>query len=541
MNGERRVSLRPATAVVVALALLIAGAGVAFFLPRSAPVAPSPAAEAASSASTVATGAAGATHDGHAPAMTSMASAATADVEVPLSPDAVRRAGIVTAPVSVGTASAALRIPGIVEPNAYRQVAVTPLVSGRVTAVAVDLGDRVRRGQTLADVYSPELAEAQTRYISARAELQAHDRALQRAERLVEIGAASREELERIHAEHTAQTADVQTARTKLELLGVPASALDALAPGKEVDASTVVPAPMDGIVTERIANLGLNVDPSMKLFTVVDLSTVWVLADLYERDFATVRVGSTVTVTTGAYPDRLLHGRVSYIDPQVNRETRTARLRVEVPNPQGDLRLGMYADVIVGTERRREVAVVPRAAIQNVGSRTVVYLAKPAAAGTFVERDVVVGRVTPSDAEIEEGLAPGDVVVTDGSFFVRAELERLGLRPNLPTMDMSAPVRASVASSAAAQATRLQTAEVRVTMNGFEPARLTLKAGVPARVTFVRTTDQTCATAVVFPSMNVRHDLPLNQPVNVDFTPSAGELGFACGMNMFKGAIVVE
>ena len=226
------------------------------------------------------------------------------DVIVPLSQDAVERAGIVVAPVTSGTSATELRLPGVVEPNAYRQVVVTPLVAGRVTKVGPALGDRVRRGQTLAEIYSPALAEAQTRYVSAQAMLDAHDRELQRTQKLVEIGAASRQELEKIHAEHAAQTAAVQSARSQLELLGVSASALENMAPGHNVSATTTVPAPIDGVVTERGANVGLNVDTATKLFTVVDLSTVWVVADLYEKDFSRVRVGSEAAITTSARPD---------------------------------------------------------------------------------------------------------------------------------------------------------------------------------------------------------------------------------------------
>src|SRR5690606_6033441 len=120
-------------------------------------------------------------------------------VQVTLSEDATRRAETVVEPIASGTARDELRLPADVQPTAYRQVVVTPLVGGRVTHVSAELGDRVRRGETMAKIYSPPLAEAQTRYVSVRARLEAHDRELQRTERLVEIGSASRQELERIH------------------------------------------------------------------------------------------------------------------------------------------------------------------------------------------------------------------------------------------------------------------------------------------------------------------------------------------------------
>jgi hypothetical protein len=127
-------------------------------------------------------------------------------------------------------------------------------------------------------------------------------------------------------------------------------------------------------------------------------------------------------------------------------------------------------------------------------------------------------------------GLQLGDSVVTEGSFSLRAEVERAGLR-----RDGNAAPPASQAKS------EPQPATIVVSEKGFEPSSLTLRAGVPARVTFRRTTDKTCATSVVFSSLKIKRDLPLNQPVMIEFTPQAGELAFACGMSMFKGSIVVQ
>jgi cobalt-zinc-cadmium efflux system membrane fusion protein len=444
------------------------------------------------------------------------------------------------APVASGTSATEIRLPGVVEPNSYRQVVVTPLVAGRVTKVGAALGDRVRRGQTLAEIYSPALAEAQTRYVSAQAMLDAHDRELQRTQKLVEIGAASRQELEKIHAEHAAQTAAVQSARSQLQLLGVSASALENMAPGHNVSAATAVPAPIDGVVTERGANVGLNVDTATKLFTVVDLSTVWVVADLYEKDFSRVRVGSDVTITTSARPDVTLRGRVSYIDPQVSADTRTAKVRIEVPNTGGELRLGMYADVVVAGASGASTVRVPRTAVQNVGDRTVVYVANPKEPGKFVEREVRLGQSSGEQVEVVSGVQPGDVVVTEGSFFVRAERERLGLRPE--AAPSATPGRAPAATSRGDADATVQSAKILVNEQGYQPAKITLRAGVPARLTFLRTTDKTCGTEVVFPSLNMKRALPLNEPIVIEFTPAKSrDIAFACGMNMLHGTIVVQ
>jgi RND family efflux transporter MFP subunit len=356
----------------------------------------------------------------------------------------------------------------------------------------------------------------------------------------VEIGAASRQELEKMRAEHTTRATAVEGARSELVLLGVTGAAVDRLRTATDITATAAVPAPIGGVVTERAANIGLNVDTATTLFTVVDLSTVWAVGDLYEKDFPRVRVGSPATVTTTAYPDLALKGRVSYIDPQVNPETRTAGVRVEVGNQGGELRLGMYAEMQVVNPGDSSVAMVPRSALQNVGNRQVVYLVNPKEPGRFTEREVHVGDTSGEQVEIRSGVSPGDVVVAEGSFFVRAERERLGLRqPAAPAA--GAPERSS-APAGKSNAPDVQTARVTVSDQGYEPSKLSLRAGVPARITFVRTSEKTCGTEVVFPSLNIRRPLPLNQPVDIEFTAEeTGDVAFVCGMNMLRGTVVVQ
>jgi membrane fusion protein, heavy metal efflux system len=504
MTSGSRMTL-PWPAAIAAAALLVAiGAGTVYLVQRPRPPAPSgPAAQSPGAAAE--------------PAPAAIVSTDAPDLAVTLTPDAIERAGIVLAPVTSGTEASSLRVPGLVEANAYKQVAVTPLVGGRVVRVLAELGQPVRRGQAMAEIFSPELADAETRYVSARAELEAHERELERAEKLVQIGAASRQELERLHAEHTAKSTAVASARSRLELLGLSPASIESLEHGKDVAAITTVPAPIAGVVTERSVNAGVNVESSARLFTVVDLSTVWVTADVFEKDFSRVRVGSAARVTTRAYPDEARQGRVSYTDPQVNPETRTAKMRIEVANPAGHLRLGMYADVTIEEAAPAAGLLIPRAAVQNVGNRTVVYVADSAHPGRFTERDVTLGDANGDRIQIVTGLAAGDMVVAEGSFSVRAERERLG-RP------------------------RIQEARVLITPQGFEPDTLTLTAGTPAKITFVRTTDKTCATEIVVASLNIRRPLPINQPVAIEFPPGPpGEIGFACGMHMLRGTILVR
>ena len=295
MTEEHRLHVSPVVAAVAVLSTLLVGAGGMYLVMRGRP---------APNAGQVARSAAPALPGPSLPAVEGGPSSRPV-VVVPLTKEAVDRAGIELTHGSTQSVSDSLRLPGVVEPNAYRQVSVTPLVSGRVVGASAQLGDRVRKGQSLAQVYSPEVAEARTKYVSAKAMLDAHDRELRRTQKLVEIGAASRQELEKIHAEHAAQTAETESARSRLQLLGA-----DVDGPSKSQENATAnVPAPIDGVVTERLANVGLNVDPTTKLFTVVDLSSVWIVADVYERDLQRVQEGTRATVTTTAYPDRPLEG----------------------------------------------------------------------------------------------------------------------------------------------------------------------------------------------------------------------------------------
>ena len=352
------------------------------------------------------------------------------DVVITLSDDAIARAGVVVMPVTVSETAGSIRLAGVVEANGYRQVVVTPLASGRVTRVPVMLGDQLAMNAPVVEIYSPELADAQTRFLSMRAEFQAVEQEIARTERLVEIGAASRQELERIHAEHVRHRTELESARARLQLLGMTPQSIEAMASGGQVAATITIPAPIAGTVTARAVNPGTSVDSATPLITLVDLSTVWVVGDLYERDFSLVSIGSPAVVTTTAFPDARITGEVAYIDPQVRSETRSARIRVEVPNPGQQLRLGMSAQLQVATPGAKVQSIlVPHSAVQNVGDRTVVYVSDPQEPARFIEREVRLGESSGDDVVVVSGLQQGDGVVTAGSFSLRAERDRLGLR----------------------------------------------------------------------------------------------------------------
>jgi len=346
------------------------------------------------------------------------------DAEVVLSPEALARAGIKTAAVTAIAAGTAVTAPGSVMANAYREVKVTPIAAGIVTKVHVELGAVVKRGAPLVTLFSAELADSQTKYMSMSAMLEADHKKLERTQKLVTLGSASRQELEEVTAVHTGHETEVAAARQRLLLLGLSSDRVEKLENASQVVSEVTVPSPADGLVISRTVNPGQVINSGQELFVVTDLSTVWVIGDLYERDFPRVRVGSPATIIIPSTPDRPLKGRIAYIDPRVDAATRTAKVRVEVPN-RGELRLGMFVTVSFEAGVSERVTVVPRAAVQMIGERAVVYAPVAGEEGKFVERTVKLGVPMGEVVQVLDGVKPGEKVVTDGSFFLRAEAAR--------------------------------------------------------------------------------------------------------------------
>ena len=446
------------------------------------------------------------------------------DLVVPVSAELAQRAGIEVATVGHSSVRATLRVPGTVMPNQYRQVQVSSLVGGQVLRVSAELGDRVRRGAPMAQIFSSELAEAQTRYLSARAELAAADERLSRTKRLVAIGASSQQELEQTEADRTKLATDVEGVAAKLRLFGMSSAAIARLKSAADIGAAVTVTAPADGVITERTANQGVVVMPSTPMFVISSISPVWVIADVAERDLSRVRMGTPATVQAdGAAP---VIGKVVYISPDVRPETRTAQVRVETPN-NGALRFGMLVNVELADSGTSAVLTVPDAAVQSLGGRSVVYLARADRPGEYIEREVTTGARGNGAVEIVSGLQPGDRVVTNGSFYVRAERERLGLR--------QAPQASTAAGSH-------RTVQVAITEAGFTPARVEVPAGSHVTLVMTRKVEATCGTDVVVGGRKAADSLPLNKPVSIDVgTVNRGEITFTCGMNMLKGTIVVQ
>jgi RND family efflux transporter MFP subunit len=359
-------------------------------------------------------------------AASSSVSTASGKADLTISPEMVGRIHLKFEEVRTQEVAAELRTTGTVQPNAYRETRVTPLVGGRVTAVRVQLGDQVAKGSPLAVIFSQELADAQMKYLTVMADAEYHTAQHERAEKLSTLGAISQQEYEEAHAHFREHMAERAAARQKLLLLGLTEAQVDALQEASQMRSEITVPAPSAGVITARNVNVGQVVTMSDALFSVTDLANVWVIANIYEKDFGAMRAGARVTITAPPYPGRIFRGVISYIDPRVDAQTRTAQARIEVANPGQMLRLGMFVDVALSAPGTQSAVIIPRAALQTVGSDQVVFvpLTEP---GQFQMRRVQTAEDVGEFVRVLNGVSAGEKVVTEGSFFLRAEMSRSG------------------------------------------------------------------------------------------------------------------
>lgn len=350
---------------------------------------------------------------------------------ITLEPEVAARAGLKTAPVgealAAGTSMPGQITTGVVQANAYRTTPVVSLVGGIVRRVNAELGQSVSQGQTVAVVFSDELAMAQSRYLNAVAELDEHHKHHARTVRLVEIGASSREELEQATTKLRTAESEVASQHQRLVLLGLSARRIGQLKSPSQVNSEVSLPAPVSGIVINRAVNSGEVIAANKELLRIADLSSIWVIGQVYEKDLAKVVVGSGASITSDTYPGRVFHGRVSYIDPTLDTATRTAQARIELANAGQALKLGMFVNVAFAALGGSEstTPVIPRDAVQSINNQQVVFV-ESAQPNTFALRPVKLGPEFNGQYPVLEGLAVGEHIVTEGSFLLRAEWLKL-------------------------------------------------------------------------------------------------------------------
>jgi RND family efflux transporter MFP subunit len=217
--------------------------------------------------------------------------------------------------------------------------------------------------------------------------------------------------------------AEVANMRQRLVLLGLSPQSVSALRSSSQISSEVSLPSPVSGTVTSRTVNPGEVIEANKELMRVTDLSSVWVVGQVYEKDLGLIRVGSGASITSDAYPGRVFRGRVSYVDPRLDPATRTAQVRIELANPGQTLKIGMYVGVAFATVGGSEstTPVVPLAAVQNINNQQVVFVAT-SDANVFAMRPVRLGPESNGFYPVLEGLNVGDRIVTEGSFLLRAE-----------------------------------------------------------------------------------------------------------------------
>lgn len=351
--------------------------------------------------------------------------ATTGEQTLTLAPEQAQRAGLKIETVGEQPASEATgqMTTGTVQANSYKETPVVSIVGGIVRSVSGELGQTIKRGQKVAVVFSNELADTQSRYLAALAALDEHHRHHLRTIKLVEIGAASRQELETATTEYREAETNLANLRQKLLLLGLSPQRINALNSISQISSEVTVTAPSSGTLTGRSVNTGEVIEANKELMRITDLSSIWVVGQVYEKDLATVREGSGANVTSEAYPGRVFRGRVSYVDPKIEPATRTAQVRIELANPGQIFKIGMYVNIAFGALGLAEktLPIIPRDAVQTIGHQQVVFVAseKP---NEFALRPVRLGPETNSFYPVLDGVNLGDRIVTEGSFMLRAE-----------------------------------------------------------------------------------------------------------------------
>jgi Cu(I)/Ag(I) efflux system membrane fusion protein len=322
--------------------------------------------------------------------------------QISISPDKVQKLGVRTEPAVLRELARMVRAVGQFQVDERRLHTVTAKFEGYIEHLSVNAtGQPVRRGQALMQVYSPELVAAQEEYLIAwkgRETL-----ASGTEESLTGVGQLAEGALRRLR---NWDISDTQLQRLQRE--------------GKATRTLTLY-SPANGVVLEKTAVAGMRFMPGEPLFKIADLSTIWLIADVFEQDLAQVRVGQPVKISVDAYPEKEFGGKIAYIYPTVVPETRTAKVRVELANPGGMLKPDMYANVQLDAgDGKARVLTVPDSAVIDSGTRQVVLVQR--AEGLFEPREVRLGQRGDGYAEVLQGVAEGEQVVVRANFLIDAE-----------------------------------------------------------------------------------------------------------------------
>lgn len=334
---------------------------------------------------------------------------------VRLSASALRRAGVSLGEARRGSLAGVLEVPAEVQLNPARVAHVTPLVEGQLLSVEVELGARVEAGQQLARLRSVELGQARAEVSRASSLRDIARQHLERQRKLRAEGINSQRSLLEAELAFQQAQAEHEAAQSRLRVFGGRRSGGPDMA----------LESPISGQVIERHATRGENVSPRDTLFVVADLSRVWIMGRVYEQQIAQVSVGMPVLLTLNAYPGRSWSGQVDFVGAALDEATRTLPVRVELENRDQVLRPGLFGALrLTPAQAQGDAVLVPSAAVQSWEGRRVVFVPGEHE-GEYEARPVTVSRESGGQAEVVQGLAPGQALVVSGAFVLKSELVR--------------------------------------------------------------------------------------------------------------------
>jgi cobalt-zinc-cadmium efflux system membrane fusion protein len=305
---------------------------------------------------------------------------------------------------------------------------VSPRLSGRVTTVKAEVGQTVTAGQALAIIDAPDLGRAKADYLAALALANVARESADREKVLHDKQISSERDWREAEAQAIRTRTEKEAAENRLHTLGLSDPDLARLNPSSHYGSTMSVTAPIDGVVVERTASVGMMVEPQSPMFVVMDVREIWVLMDVYEQDLPQIKVGQKVVAHVDAYRDKSFAGEVGSIGAIVEPATRAVKVRVVLPNPAGELKPGMFATVeVAGTKMAgHDGLYLPSSAVQRDGDQKIVFVKR--GERQFQRRIVKLGRDLGDWTEVVEGLTAGTDVVTDGSFVLKAELKKAEL-----------------------------------------------------------------------------------------------------------------
>jgi cobalt-zinc-cadmium efflux system membrane fusion protein len=346
---------------------------------------------------------------------------------VELDPEAVKTAGIEVREVMPIAASELIGATAVLEVNGDRMSRVGSRVTGRCVKVNASLGDRIKANQVLAQIDSVEMGQTWSDYMKAKAHMELATRAVKREETLFQKKVSPEKDLLKARQELGQAEADMLLAQEKFRILGVEVRQLDTNTNGTSHNRPLIpVASPLPGVVIEKSVTQGEAVGADKTLFTVADLSTLWLMIDIYERDIGRVKTGMQIKLSSVSYPGKEFRGRISYIGDVMDEKSRTVKARVTIDNRHGLLKPGMFASASINSVKEGTagtVIAVPEEAVFLDGSQRYVFILQ--GEGRFAVREVLAGPASGVRIEIREGLKQGDQVVVKGVFVLKSELKK--------------------------------------------------------------------------------------------------------------------